>query len=304
VGGEYPVLVSYIAEMLPSKYRAYLCSYSNVTTVLGVLLATATVSCLAYILPHSAMLAWGWRIPFLITFFSVLCGFYMRLKMDESFVFSYFKKNIPNSNLRLVPGTHLWDSNKKFSPPSNDAREFFNVDNRLDIVTHHGEYYEVFGFGSNRGNTKILDLYLNKIETLKQFTFYFKEMAGPLLKESQKPENRLLIDNIKIYKNIEKGLTTDSNSSKKLSIFNIRQFKFSNFSLSKRELETLALTLRGRSAAEISSILNISPKTVESYLENAKHKFRCANRAELFDKCYDIGVIDFAKNMAWLKKYR
>jgi DNA-binding CsgD family transcriptional regulator len=209
-----------------------------------------------------------------------------------------------NTNSRLIPGTHLWDSNKKFSPPSNDAREFFNIDNRLDIVTHHGEYYEVFGFGSNRGNTKILDLYLNKIEKLKQFTFYFKEMAGPLLKESQKPENRLLIDNIKIYRNIEKELTTDPNSSKKLSIFNIRQFKFSNFSLSKRELETLALTLRGRSAAEISSILNISSKTVESYLENAKHKFRCANRAELFDKCYDIGVIDFAKNISWLKKYR
>lgn len=108
VGGEYPVLVSYIAEISPSRYRAYLCSYSNVTTVLGVLLATATVSCLNYILPHSAMLAWGWRIPFLITFLSVLCGFYMRLKMDESLVFSYFKKNIPLKNYFFI----LFNSHK------------------------------------------------------------------------------------------------------------------------------------------------------------------------------------------------
>ncbi len=95
VGGEYPILISYIAEISPRKYRGYLCSYTNVTTVCGALLATTIISWITNSLSQSNLLTWGWRIPFFITFFSVLLGFYLRLKMSESPLFLDLKRHFP-----------------------------------------------------------------------------------------------------------------------------------------------------------------------------------------------------------------
>ncbi len=211
----------------------------------------------------------------------------------------FWKNNFQsNTELRLITGVNLWDSEKTFSPLCNDAREFFNIDNRLDIVTYCHDYYEVFGFAGNTGNKKIINYYVNKIDELKKFTFYFKEKAHSLIRECEKTENKLLFNKIK------KNNEMHASESNKMEKLNISQFKFPDFSISRREAETLVLTLRGRSATEIGSILNISPKTVESYIESIKCKFCCISRKELFDKAYDIGLIDLAKNISWIYKYR
>lgn len=92
VGGEYPALVTYIAEIAPAQKRGFFCSYINVTTVVGALLATLLVLLLNTVLTKDQMIAWGWRIPFVLTFISVLFGFYLRLKMLESPLFKAFQQ--------------------------------------------------------------------------------------------------------------------------------------------------------------------------------------------------------------------
>ncbi len=52
--------------------------------------------------------------------------------------------------------------------------------------------------------------------------------------------------------------------------------------LSPRERECLALLLEGQTAKESAFELDLSHRTVESYLESAKTKLGCANKRELF----------------------
>lgn len=57
--------------------------------------------------------------------------------------------------------------------------------------------------------------------------------------------------------------------------------------LSKRELECLMNTLRGMTSKETARTLNISPRTVEFYLLNARRKISCKNNKDLFRKFFE-----------------
>jgi DNA-binding CsgD family transcriptional regulator len=54
--------------------------------------------------------------------------------------------------------------------------------------------------------------------------------------------------------------------------------------LSKREKECLQYLTRGMTAKQIARILNLSPRTIEFYIENMKNKLECHNRIELVAK--------------------
>ena len=58
--------------------------------------------------------------------------------------------------------------------------------------------------------------------------------------------------------------------------------------LSKRQLECLFLLLRGRTCREIADTLQLSPRTVEKYLESLKDRFCAQKRSELFDAAYHL----------------
>ena len=59
--------------------------------------------------------------------------------------------------------------------------------------------------------------------------------------------------------------------------------------VSPRERECLYYLMRGETAKEIARRLNLSPRTIEFYIENMKKKFSCSNRIELIAK---IGLIE------------
>ncbi|HEV2614578.1 MAG TPA: helix-turn-helix transcriptional regulator [Gammaproteobacteria bacterium] len=56
---------------------------------------------------------------------------------------------------------------------------------------------------------------------------------------------------------------------------------------SRREEEVLAQLVRGKTAKQIGEKLNLSPRTIESYVENMKIKTNCQSKAELIDKFVD-----------------
>ena len=53
------------------------------------------------------------------------------------------------------------------------------------------------------------------------------------------------------------------------------------YELTNREHECVFLLLRGKSAKEIGTLLSLSKRTVESYIENIKNKMNCKNKAEI-----------------------
>lgn len=95
-------------------------------------------------------------------------------------------------------------------------------------------------------------------------------------------------------------LTTNHKNSKKIESYlektaNLITFKLSTTTifpkLAKRELECLHFIIRGLTAKQIGKVLNLSFRTVESYIENMKYKFNCSSRSELIGKAIDLGYI-------------
>jgi len=61
-----------------------------------------------------------------------------------------------------------------------------------------------------------------------------------------------------------------------------------NKKISKRERECLEFLSKGMTAKEIARVLDLSPRTIEFYIENLKKKFVCFTRAELIAKTFNI----------------
>lgn len=63
-------------------------------------------------------------------------------------------------------------------------------------------------------------------------------------------------------------------------------------SLSPREQECLQWVSRGKSSADIGTILTLSPRTVDSYLEKVCFKFRVRTRIEAVAAAVRLGLVD------------
>ncbi len=66
--------------------------------------------------------------------------------------------------------------------------------------------------------------------------------------------------------------------------------------LSTRELECLFFMLRGKAIKTIAKILALSPRTVESYVEQIKSKLFCHNKEEMIEKAIHEGYLSVLPN--------
>ncbi|WP_085314347.1 response regulator [Derxia lacustris] len=66
--------------------------------------------------------------------------------------------------------------------------------------------------------------------------------------------------------------------------------------LSEREFEIFRLLAEGHSAARISELLNLTPKTVANYQSNIRQKLGVENTAQLVHLAIDCGVLDRARD--------
>ena len=87
LGGEVVGAVVLAMESAPDGKRGGFTALIQVGAAIGSLMAALAARLIAQ-LPQEAMLSWGWRIPFLLSFVLVLVGIYVRLKIAESPVFS------------------------------------------------------------------------------------------------------------------------------------------------------------------------------------------------------------------------
>jgi metabolite-proton symporter len=83
VGGEWSGAVLMAAEHAPPRKRAFYSSWPQAGIPAGLVLATASFY-LVEQLPESAMMSWGWRVPFLASAGLVLIGLYIRARIEES----------------------------------------------------------------------------------------------------------------------------------------------------------------------------------------------------------------------------
>ncbi len=86
-GAEYGGAVIYLVENAPANHRGFWGGFAPLGVSVGNLLAAGAFA-LVSMLPHDAMMSWGWRLPFLASFVLILVGLYVRLRITETPVFT------------------------------------------------------------------------------------------------------------------------------------------------------------------------------------------------------------------------
>ncbi len=66
-----------------------------------------------------------------------------------------------------------------------------------------------------------------------------------------------------------------------------------SFNFTKRQSECLFYLVRGKSLKQIGYILNISQRTVEEHIDNAKILMKCASKSSLIEKLIFFGFMNF-----------
>ena len=87
LGGEWGGAVLIVSEHGDPARRGFWASWPQAGAPAGQLIANGLLALMAVVQTEEQFLAWGWRIPFLVSAVLVLIGLWVRLSVDESPIF-------------------------------------------------------------------------------------------------------------------------------------------------------------------------------------------------------------------------
>src|ERR1700682_6006753 len=91
LGGEYGGAATYVAEHAPRGRRGYAKSWIQTTATLGFFLSLAVIALCRTQMDAKVFAEWGWRVPFLVSLILLVFSVYIRLKLNESPIFTQMK---------------------------------------------------------------------------------------------------------------------------------------------------------------------------------------------------------------------
>src|SRR6202035_2080718 len=91
LGGEYGGAATYVAEHVPDAKRGYYTSFIQTTATLGFFLSMGVIGTTRVLAGEAAFKAWGWRVPFALSFVLLAVSLYIRVRMRESPLFVRMK---------------------------------------------------------------------------------------------------------------------------------------------------------------------------------------------------------------------
>jgi DNA-binding CsgD family transcriptional regulator len=235
-------------------------------------------------------------------------GSVVALMNNQDIYYHHFQKEymiapyIPNTRLKekfyylALPTNH----DKKFDQAYHDYENTYKIFHPMYMFERYVGYIDLFFFALSQSIPEMINTYLNNMDAFESFKIYFKNKANNIFKKADK--NRILLP--KHMRLNFTGLAPNDDITKNLNLLKDRtrsinqllQLHF-NTQLTTRELQSLCYLLKGRTATETAQALNISPKTVEYYIDSVKLKLNCLSRADLFDKVFDVNLIKIITNI-------
>ncbi|CAN7570683.1 MFS transporter [Arthrobacter sp. LjRoot78] len=100
-GGEWGGAALLAVEHAPDGQRGKFGVYPQLGAPAGMVLAIGMITLLSTVMPNGDFLAWGWRIPFLLSFILIIAGVLIRRNVSESPVFAELKEKKAESNTPL-----------------------------------------------------------------------------------------------------------------------------------------------------------------------------------------------------------
>jgi MFS family permease len=112
LGGEYGGAATYVAEHAPMGKRGLYTSFIQTTATLGLFLSLLVILGVRTWLGEDTFKAWGWRVPFLISFVLLMVSVWIRMKLNESPMFQQMKAEGKHSKAPLTESFGNWSNGK------------------------------------------------------------------------------------------------------------------------------------------------------------------------------------------------
>lgn len=105
MGGEFGAAMVYLYEIADPRYKALTGSLGYISLGAGVVLGILVVAGLISAVPESAMLVWGWRVPFLMSIVTLAVAAVLRYNMPESSEFTNSREELSEEAIRRARNT-------------------------------------------------------------------------------------------------------------------------------------------------------------------------------------------------------
>lgn len=138
LGGEYGGAATYVAEHAPDHKRGYYTSYIQTTATLGLFLSLGVILITRLLIGEADFKAWGWRIPFIISFLLIAMSYYIRMRLKESPLFAQMKAEGKTSRKPLSE-TLRDPANRKVM-----LLALFGATAGQAVVWYTGQFYALF----------------------------------------------------------------------------------------------------------------------------------------------------------------
>jgi MFS transporter, MHS family, shikimate and dehydroshikimate transport protein len=111
VGGEWGGAVLMAVEHAPPGRRGFFGSWPQMGVPAGLLLANVVFFVTSSAMSEAQFLAWGWRIPFLLSIILIGVGLYIRLKIMESPAFRRVQESGTEANMPILDVLRTYPKN-------------------------------------------------------------------------------------------------------------------------------------------------------------------------------------------------
>ncbi|KQR95868.1 MAG: MHS family MFS transporter [Microbacterium ginsengisoli] len=101
-GGEWGGAVLMAVEHAPRTKRGLFGASPQIGVPIGLLLASGVMALMALIARGDAFLAWGWRVPFLLSIVLIFIGYWVRRRVEESPVFVEIAERKEQTRMPIV----------------------------------------------------------------------------------------------------------------------------------------------------------------------------------------------------------
>ena len=153
LGGEYGGAAIYVAEHSSDEKRGQNTSWIQTTATVGLLLALLVVGVTRLSMSADDFTSFGWRIPFILSIILVAMALYIRLRLQETPLFSELKKTGKSS-------TSPWrDSFGNGANRKLILLALFGATAGQAVVWYQGQFQALFFLGTNLG-VRFQDAYL------------------------------------------------------------------------------------------------------------------------------------------------
>ena len=138
LGGEYGGAATYVAEHAPDDRRGYYTSWIQTTATLGLFLSLIVILIVQSWLGPDTFKAWGWRVPFLLSFILLGISVWIRLSLNESPTFQKMKDEGKGSKAPLSEAFGQW-KNAKIA-----ILALLGLTAGQAVVWYSGQFYALF----------------------------------------------------------------------------------------------------------------------------------------------------------------